>query len=71
MCNFDPAATSDLSCMLGGDPAALGVHGKRDIPYFTPAAQMRFPLYPAARVPRRRCTLYPAPGYGGDLLTAF
>ena len=48
-----------------------GVHGKRDIPYFTPAAQMRFPLYPAARVPRRRCTLYPVPGYGGDLLIAF
>jgi hypothetical protein len=25
-------------------PPALGVHGERDIPYFTPAAQMRFPL---------------------------
>ena len=26
---------------------------------------MRFPLYLAAWVPRRRCTLYPVPGYGG------
>jgi hypothetical protein len=55
-----------------GSPApALGVHGKRDIPYFTPAAQMRFPLYPTARVPRRRYTLYLVLGYGGDLLIAF
>ena len=51
--------------------ASLGVSGKLDIPYFTPSAQMRFPLYPAARVPRRRCTLYPVPGYGGELLIAF
>ena len=27
----------------------LGVNGKPDIPYFTPSARMRFPLYPSAR----------------------
>ena len=37
----------------------------------TIAAQMRFPLYPTARVPRRRYTLYLVLGYGGDLLIAF
>jgi hypothetical protein len=26
---------------------------------------MRFPLCPSARVPYRRCTRYPVPGYGG------
>jgi hypothetical protein len=34
-------------------------------------ARMRFPLYPSARVPRRRATRYPLPGYEGDLLIAF
>jgi hypothetical protein len=40
----------------------LGVHGNA-IFHITPASQMRFPLYPAARVPRRRCTRYPVPAY--------
>jgi hypothetical protein len=26
---------------------------------------IRFPLYPSARVPYRRCRRYPVPGYGG------
>jgi hypothetical protein len=50
---------------LGVRPPGLGVNGEPDIRYLTPLARMRFPLYPSARVPRRRCTRYPVPGYGG------
>jgi hypothetical protein len=46
-------------------PAGLGVNGNPIFHILPLQRGMRFPLYPSARVPFRRCTQYPVPGYGG------